>query len=106
MARVLIVRLGVALLVAITVSVVAFALLRLTTDLATLLAGDNATPQDIERVARTYGLDRPLVVQYLDWVAHALSGDLGKSLFTNEPVLALITERLGLTVGIAVAALC
>lgn len=105
MLRFLAIRMAVAVLVAITVSIVAFALLRISTDLPSLLAGDNATPEDIARIAKTYGLDRSLPAQYLDWVGNALAGDLGKSLFTNEPVLGLIVERLSLTVGLAVAAL-
>jgi len=60
-------RLGVSLLVAITVSVIGFALLRLSGDLASALAGETATPEEIARVAGMYGLDRPLYVQYFDW---------------------------------------
>jgi peptide/nickel transport system permease protein len=98
-------RLFVSVLVAITVSIVAFSFLRLSGDLAVLLAGENATPQDIARVAATYGLDRPLAVQYLDWASSALHGDLGRSLFSGEPVAQLISERIGVTITLAVSAL-
>ena len=52
-------------------------------------------------MAKSYGLDRPFHIQYLDWVGKALQGDLGRSLFTNEPVLELITTRLPVTVQLA-----
>ena len=91
-------RLGVAVLVAITVSVIGFALLRVSGDLAADLAGEDATPAEIAEVAALYGLDRPLHEQYLTWAANALGGDLGQSLFTNEPVMDLILERVGVTI--------
>ncbi|MDB5571830.1 MAG: transporter permease [Hyphomicrobiales bacterium] len=98
-------RLTIAVLVAITVSIIGFSLLRLSGDLASVLAGENATPDDIARVAAQYGLDRPLLTQYFDWLGGALTGDLGRSLFTSEPVSQLIMERIGVTVTLAVLAL-
>jgi len=98
-------RLGVSLLVAVTVSVIGFALLRLSGDLASALAGETATPEEIARVAHMYGLDRPLHVQYFDWVWSALHGDLGTSLFSRVPVLELIVDHLGVTVALALSAL-
>jgi len=91
-------RLGVALLVAITVSIIGFALLRVSGDLAADLAGEDATPREVAEIAALYGLDKPLHEQYLDWAANALGGDLGQSLFTNEPVMDLILERVGVTI--------
>lgn len=98
-------RLIIALLVAFTVSVIGFSLLRLSGDLASVLAGENATTEDIARIATSYGLDRPFVVQYWDWITSALMGDLGKSLFTHEPVSELIASRIGVTAMLAFAAL-
>ena len=94
-------RLSVALLVAITVSVIGFALLRLSGDLAADIAGEDATPEEIAEVAQLYGLDLPLHVQYFNWVGKTVTGDLGESLFTNEPVLDLILERIGVTLLLA-----
>jgi len=91
-------RLGVAVLVAITVSVIGFALLRVSGDLAADLAGEDATPAEVAEIAALYGLDRPLHEQYLTWAANALGGDLGQSLFTNEPVMDLILERVDVTI--------
>jgi peptide/nickel transport system permease protein len=95
----------IAICVAITVSIIGFCLLRMSGDLAAVLAGENASPEDIARIAASYGLDRPYYVQYLDWVTSALHGDLGRSLFTNEPVSGLIMDRIGVTAGLAVASL-
>jgi peptide/nickel transport system permease protein len=92
-------------LVALTVSFIGFGLLRLSGDLAAVLAGESATTADIARVARQYGLDQPLYVQYLDWAGKALRGDLGTSLFTREPVIDLIMARIGVTITLAFSAL-
>ena len=98
MGRFFVQRLGVAVLVAITVSVIGFALLRVSGDLAADLAGEDATPAEVAEIAALYGLDRPLHEQYLSWAANALGGDLGQSLFTNEPVMDLILERVEVTI--------
>jgi peptide/nickel transport system permease protein len=95
----------IALLVAITVSIIGFSLLRLSGDLATELAGDNASAEDIVRTAKLYGLDRPLHIQYVDWAGNALRGDLGDSLYTHEPVARLIGERIGVTIQLSFMAL-
>jgi peptide/nickel transport system permease protein len=95
----------IAICVAITVSIIGFCLLRMSGDLAAVLAGENASPEDIAKIAASYGLDRPFYIQYLDWVTSALHGDLGRSLFTNEPVSGLIMDRIGVTAGLAVASL-
>ena len=94
-----------AVLVAITVSIIGFALLRVSGDLAADLAGEDATPAEIAEIAALYGLDRPLHEQYLTWAADALGGDLGQSLFTNEPVMDLILERVGVTILLSVYSL-
>ena len=87
-------RIYVSVLVAITVSMIGFSLLRISGDLATELAGEDATTEEIAEVAKAYGLDRPFHVQYFDWAGKALRGDLGRSLFTNELVVELIKQRL------------
>ena len=94
-----------AVLVAITVSIIGFALLRVSGDLAADLAGEDATPAEVAEIAALYGLDRPLYEQYLTWASNALGGDLGQSLFTNEPVMDLILERVGVTILLSVYSL-
>jgi peptide/nickel transport system permease protein len=95
-------RLIIAVFVSLTVSVIGFSLLRLSGDLAHQLAGDDARPAQVADVAHRYGLDRPLYVQYVDWAGNALTGNLGRSLFTNEPVSELIGERIGVTLKLAI----
>lgn len=94
-------RLIVAVLVAVTVSILAFSLLRLSGDLAAELAGEDATEPEIAEVARQYGLDRPFHIQYLEWASNALSGDLGTSLFSEEPVAEIIRDALPITAKLA-----
>ena len=70
-------RFSVAILVAITVSLITFSMIYLSGDPAMALAGETATQQDIESIRRTYGYDKPIIVQYLMWLGNALTGDLG-----------------------------
>ena len=105
MGRFFLQRLAVAALVAVTVSVIGFALLRLSGDLAADLAGEDATEAEVAEIAALYGLDRPLHEQYLAWAGKALAGDLGRSLFTGEPVTELILERVGVTVRLSLYSL-
>ena len=73
-------RVGLALLVAFAVSIISFFLLRLSGDVAAAIAGEGARQEDLDLIRKTYGLDRPLVVQYAEWLGRTLSGDLGQSL--------------------------
>ncbi|MGE0419368.1 MAG: ABC transporter permease [Acetobacteraceae bacterium] len=98
-------RLLVACLVCITVLIFAFALTRLSGDLAISIAGPNATPADIEIVRKAYGLDRPLIEQFFDWVARAAVGDFGESYFYKERVATLIFERLPITMTLGLVGL-
>jgi peptide/nickel transport system permease protein len=75
-------------------------------DPVTLLLGDDATPADIERTRREWGLDKPLLVQYWEFLSRAVTGDFGRSLKFNEPVMKLIGERLPATLELAFASLC
>jgi peptide/nickel transport system permease protein len=75
-------------------------------DPVTLLLGDDATPADVERTRREWGLDRPLMVQYWDFLTRAVTGDFGRSLKFNEPVMKLVAERLPATLELAFASLC
>lgn len=72
-------RLGLALLVALSVALLSFALLRLTGDPATALAGEGARAEDIEQLRRSLGLDKPLPVQFGGWLWRVAQGDLGQS---------------------------
>src|SRR5688572_22620749 len=98
-------RLVLAVLVSISVSLICFSLLRLSGDLARALAGPQATAEDVVQIARVYGLDRPVHVQYLDWVGRLLRGDLGQSFFGATPVWDAILSRAPVTLTLAVGAL-
>ena len=61
-------------------------------DPAAAIAGEGARPEDIAQVRKNYGLDRPLPVQFADWVGHAATGDLGESYFYKGSVAGLIVS--------------
>jgi peptide/nickel transport system permease protein len=98
-------RSGVAALVALTVSLVCFLLVNLSTDVATAMAGEGATAEAIDTIRHQYGLDRPLPVQYIEWLGKAAVGDFGDSLYFRTPVSALVAERLPVTLGLGAAAI-
>jgi peptide/nickel transport system permease protein len=98
-------RFGVALLVALTVLTLAFLLTRLSGDLAISIAGPNATAADVETIRRVYGLDRPLWVQYVDWLGRAVQGDFGTSYFFRERVADLIAARMPVTLTLGLVGL-
>lgn len=92
-------------LVLLIVSVAAFLLVHLGGDIAVSLAGEGARTADVERVRQQYGLDRPLPVQYIDWLQRTAQGDLGESLFFHKPVRELVMERLPVTMTLGVLAM-
>lgn len=99
-------RLALAIAVALTVSIISFALLHLSVDLATAIAGPEATAAQVETLRHQFGLDRPVTSQYLDWLWHAVHLDFGRSFFFQSSVVDLIAERLPVTLklgGIALA---
>lgn len=87
-------------------SVIVFLLGRLSGDPVSLLLSEYATVEDQERLTRELGLDRPLPVQYLTFIAGAMRGDLGRSVSGDRrPALELIAERLPPSLQLAAAAL-
>src|SRR5256885_2753046 len=105
MLRFLVRRVILALLLAGPVMALAFILTRLSGDLATSIAGPNATAADIDAIRKAYGLDRPLVTQFFDWVGRAVTGDLGESFFFKARVAALIGERMPVTLTLGLTGL-
>jgi peptide/nickel transport system permease protein len=84
------------------VAVFVFLLLRLTPgDPAAILAGDAATPDQLERIRDRLGLNDPLYVQFFTWAGQLLQGDLGTSLISNTSVSSMIGNRIGPTINIA-----
>jgi ABC-type dipeptide/oligopeptide/nickel transport system permease component len=98
-------RLGLAVLVAVAVSALAFLLLRASGDVAVALAGEDASAESIEAIRQAYGLDRPLLVQYAEWVGKSLRGDFGESLYFKTDVLDLIADKMPTTARLALFSL-
>ena len=88
------------------VAVFVFLLLHLSPgDPAAIIAGDNASAEQIQGIRKQLGLDDPLPVQFLRWVSAVVQGDLGISIFSNEPVLKLISQRIEPTLSLALTTL-
>ncbi|RVJ06762.1 ABC transporter permease [Sinorhizobium medicae] len=70
-------------------------------DAATAILGSYATPENVERINRDLGLDKPLVQQYVIWMGNVLQGDFGRSFALNRPVLDEVLERFQATLVLA-----
>ncbi|MBH5367547.1 ABC transporter permease [Bradyrhizobium glycinis] len=88
-------------------------------DLALVILGDQATPENVAALRRDMGLDQPLWWRYLSWLGHVLQGDLGRSFRTGQTVLQAVAERIpvslqlmlmaefiGLLIGVPIAIAC
>lgn len=73
-------------------------------DVAIVILGSLATPEDIAGLRADLGLDRPMLVRYFDWLGSALSGDLGRSYRSGEPVVQAILDRLPVSLQLMVMA--
>ena len=74
-------------------------------DPAAVIAGDQATPADVERIRQSLGLDRPFLVRFGEWVWQILHGDLGTSIFTNLPVTTMMAQRFEPTLSLMLVTL-
>ena len=111
MASFLIRRLLAVLPVLLVVSLLVFFMLRLAPgDPAAVIAGNNATSEDIANIRAHMGLDKPIAVQYVLWLGQVLQGDLGYSYYLSKPVTALVAQRmeptLSLALGTVLLAVC
>jgi len=99
-------RIGATFVVMALVGLFVFLLLHLAPgDPAAIIAGDNATPENIAAIRRHLGLSDPLPVQFAHWCWALLHGDLGVSIFSDRPVLTLIEQRLQPTVSLTLVTL-
>ncbi len=98
-------RLVVAILVGLCVSIISFSLLRISGDLASELAGEDATAEEVERIRKDLGLDRPFMVQYSEWLGMVFKGNLGKSMYFPDSVLVLVKKSYPKTVTLALLGL-
>lgn len=99
-------RLLAAIPILVLVAIFIFSLVHLTSgDPAVLLAGDNARPEQVERIRERLRLDEPLPVQFAIWAGNALRLDLGDSIYSNQPVTRLIAQRVEPTLVLALTTL-
>src|SRR6516162_9723887 len=88
-------------------------------DLAYVILGDQATPENVEALRRDLGLDQPIWWRYLGWLGHVLEGGLGSSFRTGQTVLKAVVERfpvsfelmllaqiIALVIGVPLAIIC
>ena len=92
--------------VALVVATVAFVLIHLAPgDPASVIAGPDATQEDVRKISRQLGLDAPLPVQLLQWYGRLLQGDLGRSIFLRKPVTEAILDRVEPTLLLTTSAI-
>jgi peptide/nickel transport system permease protein len=105
MTRYVIRRLLLMIPVAFLITIVIFVLVRMTPgDPVLTYAGEERDPIALAEIRTELGLDQPMPVQYVAWLIHALSGDLGRSFQTRQPVIQAIAERLPATLELGLAA--
>ncbi len=86
------------------VAVIVFLMLRLSPgDPAAIIAGDNASADDILMIRSQLGLDRPMIEQFVHWLWQLLGGNLGNSIYLQRPVLGLILERVEPTLALSLS---
>lgn len=98
-------RAGLAIMVALTVSLLCFILSNVAVDPALALAGDSPTEADLQALRVRYALDRPLPERYAAYLGRLVSGDLGTSQLTGERVTQMLADRVGVTASLAMAAI-
>ncbi|HEX5611320.1 MAG TPA: ABC transporter permease [Burkholderiales bacterium] len=97
-------RVAQAILVMLTVGFIAFSMFRFVGDPVLFMLGQDARPEDRERITKLLGLDQPFYVQYAKFVGRALQGDFGLSLRQGQPVSKLFVERLPATLELSLVA--
>jgi peptide/nickel transport system permease protein len=96
-------RLVAGLVLLFVISALSFGLLYLNSaNVARRLLGQNATPELVQQRAHELGLDRPVVVQYWDWLTNALTGDLGRSWFNGQLVTVSLSGRVAVTLSLVI----
>ncbi len=88
------------------VSLVVFSLIRLIPgDPVTVMLGEKARAEDVARVRAEMGFNRPIYIQYGEWMGRVLRGDLGKSIINHTPVMDELKQRLSATIEMIVVGL-
>lgn len=94
-----------ALLTILLLSIIVFALARLSGDPVNLMAPMEASPEDIERIRASLGLDKPLLTQYWIFITHALQGDFGQSIKWDRSAAEMLLERFPATVILSITSM-
>ena len=110
MARYILLRLLHGLIVIVIVSIFVFLMMRLLPGDPVLLYLDraaivNVEPETLEKLRAEFGLDKPLVVQYLNWINDIIHGDLGTSLFQRLPISSIIKQSFPITAHLGILSL-
>ncbi len=101
--RYIVMRLLSAVPVVLVVGIVTFSLLHVAPgDPAAIIGGDEARPEDLERIRHELGLDRPIIMQFGSWLGRLLQGDLGTSIFSRRSITSLMAPRLQPTLSLGV----
>ena len=99
-------RVGVFLISVVVASALVFSVMSiLPGDPAQVMLGTQATPEAVAALRAELGLDRPIAIQYLDWLTGVVRGDLGTSIFSGQDIAAQIASRLRITVPLALMAM-
>jgi peptide/nickel transport system permease protein len=99
-------RVATGLILAVLVTMLTFLLLSFSFENVVIsLLGGAATPENVTALTRELGYDRPVIVQYFDWLFKGLTGDFGNSLFTSQSVVTAVISRLAVTLSLIVVAL-
>ena len=106
MGRYLLRRLLASIPVVLFVGVITFSLVHIAPgDPATIIAGEEATPEDVEKIRKGLGFDKPLIVQFGLWLGRLAKGDLGTSIFSQHSITSLMAPRVQPTVTLAILGL-
>lgn len=105
MAQYILRRLFLSIFVVVGVTVVVFMVIRLSGDPTALMISPDASAEDVAELRARMGFDRPILVQFVDFMTGAIRGDFGNSLRYREPAFGLVIERLPATVQLATASL-
>lgn len=85
------------------VSVIVFMIVHLTPgNPAYLILGEDSSPESIAQLEKQLDLDKPIVIQFFNWAKNVVTGDLGQSIYSSDPVLEIILDRLGPTFSLMV----
>eukprot|EP01042_Synura_sphagnicola_P025408 gene25408-32628_t len=72
---------------------------------STMMLGRDASPEAVADMDRRFGFDQPIVAQYLNWISHAATGDLGRSFATQQSVAAMLAPAVPVTIELSLAAI-